>query len=523
MKPFDDSGAFRPAEGGEGTGLRILVLKSAAVTSLSQAMKVAIQLLATIVVARLLAPADFGLMTMVTTFSLLFMNFGLNGFTEAVIQRKDIDHSLASNLFWVNMAFCVGLTIVFAAGGPVLARFYGDPRLTRVAQAMALTIFFTGLSVIHLALLRRAMRFAAVSVNEIVAQAVSVLISVALAYWGWGYWALVAAAVALPFTTLVGAVVQCRWIPSLPRRVEGTGPMVRFAMNIYGFFVLNYVTRNVDNLLVGWFFGAQALGFYKKAFDLAVFPIFQASGPLNTVAVPTLSRLADDPERYSRYIVRSLALLAFVGMGTGACMVLVGKDLIRVLLGPKWDEAGRIFTYFGFGIGAMFIYRVYGWLHLSLGTANRLFRWGFIELGVLLGLFLLGLRWGPTGVGLAWGVSCWILTVPAILYAPRPVQLKLADMASVVWRYVLASAMAGWACAVIIGLMPWPVGTISTVAVAGRIVVTSVLFSLLYLASIVLLHGGWTPLAEMVALGRDMMPRRTPAKSSPSIESARPV
>src|SRR5262249_1484704 len=156
---------------------------------------------------------------------------------------------------------------------------------------------------------------------------------------------------------------------------------------------------------------------------------------------PTLSRLADDPERYSRYIVRSLALLAFVGMGTGACMVLVGKDLIRVLLGPKWDEAGRIFTYFGYGIGAMFIYRIYGWLHLSLGTANRLFRWGFIELAALLALFLLGLRWGPIGVGLAWGVSCWLLTPPAVLYAPRPRELKLMDMANVVWRYVLASAI----------------------------------------------------------------------------------
>jgi O-antigen/teichoic acid export membrane protein len=517
VKPFDERGDFRPLDHGDGSGLRLLVLKSAGVTTLSQGMKVAIQLIATIVVARLLAPTDFGLMTMVTTFSLLLMNFGLNGFTEAVIQRKEMDHALASNLFWVNMVFCSGLTIAFAASGPWLARFYGDSRLTAVAQAMALTIFFTGLSVMHLALLRRAMRFAAVSINEIVAQAVSVILSVVLAYRGWGYWALVAAAIALPFTTFVGACLQCQWLPSLPRRGVKTGPMVRFAMNIYGYFVLNYVTRNVDNLLVGWFFGAQALGFYKKAFDLAVFPIFQAAGPLNTVAVPTLSRLVDDPDRYCRYIVRSLALLAFVGMGTGACMVLVGKDVIRVLLGPNWDEAGRIFRYFGFGIGAMFIYRIYGWLHLSLGTANRLFRWGFIELAVLFALFCLALPWGPTGVGLVWGVSCWLLTVPAILYAPRPPQLKLADMFAVVWRYAVASALAGWASATIVSVIPWPIGPIGTVVVAGRVVVTSISFSVLYLGFIVLLHGGSTPLTEVVALVRDMVPRRGAAKSPATI------
>src|SRR5262249_876947 len=153
----------------------------------------------------------------------------------------------------------------------------------------------------------------------------------------------------------------------LPRRGRGTRPMVRFAMNIYGYFTVNYFSRNIDNLLVGWFFGPQALGFYKKAFDLAIFPIVQASGPLNSVAVPTLSRLTGDPEKYCRYILRSLSILALTGMGAGACLTLVGRDVIRVVLGPKWEEAGRIFMFFGPGIGAMFIYRISGWLHLSMG------------------------------------------------------------------------------------------------------------------------------------------------------------
>src|SRR5580765_4979365 len=461
MKPFDQAGAFRPGASDGGANLRVFVVRSAGITSLSQALRVLFQLVSTVILARLLVPSDFGVMTMVTTFSLLFMNFGLNGFTEAVIQREDIDHRLASSVFWVNMAFCVCLTLVFAAGGPLMAKFYKDPRVTGVAAATALTIFFTGLSVMHLALLRRAMRFSAIAINDSLAQAGSVLVSIVLAYRGWGYWALVAGAVTVPFVQASGAWIQCRWLPGLPGGAEGTSSMVRFALNIYGYFTVNYFSRNLDNLLIGSFFGSNALGFYKKAFDLAIFPIVQASGPLNAVAVPTLSRLTGDTDRYCRYILRSLSILALIGMGVGACMTLVGRDLIRVLLGRKWDETGTIFMFFAPGIGAFFVYRIAGWLHLSMGTANKFFRWGIIEFVVLGSLFVLSLKWGPIGLGAVWGASCWLLTIPAILYAPRPAPLTIRSMIGAMWRYVVASIVAAAICVLVMPALT------STVAASG--------------------------------------------------------
>src|SRR5687767_13527711 len=104
MKPFDRDGTFRPlGDDAEGAGLRRLAIRGAGVTVLSQGVGFGIQLSATIVLARLLTPADFGLVTMVSTFSLLLVNFGLNGFTEAIQQREELDHTLASNLFWINV------------------------------------------------------------------------------------------------------------------------------------------------------------------------------------------------------------------------------------------------------------------------------------------------------------------------------------------------------------------------------------------------------------------------------------
>jgi hypothetical protein len=172
----------------------------------------------------------------------------------------------------------------------------------------------------------------------------------------------------------------------------------------------------------------------------------------------------------------------------------------------------------------MFIYRISGWLHLSRGTANRFFRWALIELAVLASLFVLALPWGPVGIGMVWGASCWILTIPAVLYAPRPPQLKLASMVEVVWRYTLSSALAGGACAAALHWFPWHIAAPGAAGALARIVVTSSLFSVLYLGAIVLLHGGWTPLREMAGLVRDMLPSqmlpRTPACVTPAVRSA---
>ena len=396
MKPFDESGIFRPALGGD--GLRRVAVRSAGVTVLSQGLAFAVQMGATVVLARLLMPRDFGLVAMVSTLSLLLMNCGLNGFTEAVIQRNQINHGLVSNLFWINAGLGVLLALGFAAGGPLLARFYGDPRVAHVAAAMSIAIFITTVSVQHLALLKRAMQFALVSANDIVARTVSVIVSILLAWAGWGYWALVAGAVALPLATSIGAWILCRWVPGLPSRRNGTVPMVRFAMSTYGRFTASYFTNNLDNLLVGWRFGAAPLGFYKKAYDLFVLPTNQLSAPLTSVAVSTLSRLDPNSTQYRHYFLRALSALAFVGFGLGAGLTLVGGDLIRLLLGPGWEEAGRIFRFFGPGIGIMLLYFTHGWIHLSIGRADRWLRWGMVELSVTASLFLVGLTRGPIGI-----------------------------------------------------------------------------------------------------------------------------
>jgi PST family polysaccharide transporter len=510
MIPFDHSGNFRPVV--QAAELRVLAIRGAGATIFSQGLSFAIHIVSTIILARLLTPADFGLVTMVTTFSLLFVNVGLNGFTEAILQRPQIDRFLVSNLFWINAAVGLILTLVFAAGGALLAAFYGEPRLGRVSVLIAFSIILTSLSVQHLALLKRAMLFTEASAVDVLGRTVGAVVSIFLAWQGWGYWALVAGIVVPPLSIAVGAAVLCRWIPSAPRKCPGTIEMVRFAMHTYGRFTLNYFVRNVDNLMVGWKFGAQPLGFYKKAYDLFLLPTSQVANPLTNVAVSALSKMTGNVDEFKRHLVRAQSTMAFLGMGLGAGLMLIAEDLIFALLGPGWAESGRIFMFFGPGIGIMLLYSTHAWIHLSIGRADRWFRWAVVE-AVGTGLcFAVGLRWGPVGMAVAWVASLWILTLPSLSYAGRPIHLGVSETVAAVWRYVIASALAWMASA---WLVSWahPGGQLTgLIGALDRMAMVGVLFSILYLGCVTLLHGGWDPIRGVADLLREMIPKRATAQ-----------
>lgn len=521
MKPFDAKGVFHPVT--RAHGVRRTAVRGAGVTIFATGVSFVVQMAATVVLARLLAPSDFGVVTMVTTFSLLLSSFGLNGFTEVILQREEVTEPLASNLFWITIAGGFLLAGAFAAAGPALALFYHDPPVKQVARGMSLAVAASSFSVIHLALLNRAMRFTAVSVNSIVARVVCVIVSIFLALKGWGYWALVGGYVAQQCSTSVGAWILCQWIPRLPGRAPGTASGVKFAMNVYSHFSFSYFAGNTDNLLVGWRYGAGALGFYKKAFDLFYLPTCQLVSPMGAVAIATLSRFNRDRASYQRYFLAGMSVLAFVGMGIGADFTLVGKDLIRFLLGPAWTEAGRIFVFFGPGIGVMLLYNTHGWIHLSIGRPDRWFRWGVIEFLCTVGLFGIALPWGPRGIALAWTVSFFVLMLPAFWYAGKPIGFGAGPVLAVVWKFFSASLLAGCLTAWLTRVLPLFLTMPGALGAFTRLVSVSLLFFTLYLIAVVALHRSFDPLRQTARLIADLLPGRAAMAPAASVEAPLPA
>src|SRR5260370_25265504 len=204
-------------------------------------------------------------------------------------------------------------------------------------------------------------------------------------------------------------------------------------------------------------------------------------------------------------------------MGLGANLTLVGKDVIRLLLGPGWEESGRLFTFFGPGIGMMLLYGTHGWIHLSIGRPDRWFRWGFVEITVTGLLFLAGLPWGPVGIATAWVASYWILTIPALWYAGRPARLKIATVIGAIWRYVIASVLAGWASALIVRGAPSLVAEPGAAGAVARILTSSGVFGALYLGAVILLHRGCAPISLVVDLLRGVVPCGKFSRLSPVV------
>lgn len=510
MIPFDTDGAFHPKAGNH--ELRHLAIRGAGATVSASGFALAAQVISTVVLARLVAPADFGVVAMATTFSLFLVSFGLNGFTEAVIQIDEIDCATASNLFWVNSLAGLTLAGAFAAAGSLLVRLYGNPLVASVARSLAVGIVISAFSVIHLALLKRGVQFGATSTNEFIGRGINTVVAIGLAVKGFGYWALVAGIVAQQLSIAIGAWWLCRWIPSLPRRTGKTGALVRFAASVYAQYGIRYCSRNMDNLLVGWRFQAVALGFYKKAYDLFALSASQLIEPLHSVALATLSRLIQDPPRFRRYLVKSLGIIAFVGMAVSAELTLVGEYVVRLVLGPKWSESGRIFELFGPGIGAMHLCGAVSWIHLSIGRPERLLRWTLVELTLTASLFLAALPWGPAGIAVAWSASYWILLLPGFWYAGRPIGFGVSTMIASVWKFAASALAASLLTGAIIRNTRFHELSSGTASSLGAIAVISIMFCAFYLGSIVVVHQSIAPVRQILDILLELVPVRRVAR-----------
>ena len=168
--------------------------------------------------ARLLTPADFGLVAMVTAITGLGQAFADLGLSEATIQHPEISHNQVSTLFWINVAIGLTLTSITAALAPVLAWFYREPRLKDITFLVSLTFLIGGLRVQHDALLRRQMRFSSLAIRDVASYVLAVPVAIIMAWRGAGYWALVALPLILNLTQMALSWLMVRWIPGLPRR-----------------------------------------------------------------------------------------------------------------------------------------------------------------------------------------------------------------------------------------------------------------------------------------------------------------
>ena len=410
------------------------------VTIFSQGMKFFLGMVGTIILARLLTPEDYGLIgmvTVVTGFIAIFKDLGLS---VATIQKAEINNQQISTLFWVNVLLSLGIMLVTIAIAPVIAWFYGEPKLTTITMAYAAGFLFGGLAVQHEALLRRRMRFLALAVAEVVALIVSIAVAVTLAWRGAHYWALVVSQLCLGVTYLLAVWIACGWRPGLPVRYSGVRQMLAFGGNLTGFGVVNYFARNLDNLLIGRFWGAGQLGLYARAYQLLLLPIDQMITPISAVAVPALSRLKDSPERYRSAYLRLLEKVALLTMPIMAFMIVSSDWLVAIVLGPNWAGVGPIFSLLGIAGLVQPLASTTGWLFVTQGRTNDMFKWGMIGSTITVIAIVAGLKWGAMGVAASYSLTHVLIVIPILFwFVSRSGPVRMGDFYRTIAPVALAS------------------------------------------------------------------------------------
>src|SRR5438876_1871370 len=289
-------------------------ISSGAVTLSAQVAKFFLNLVSTMVLARLLTPRDFGLVAMVTTVTGFLRVFKDAGLSIATVQRDRITHAQVSNLFWINLALSIVSSLVVAAMAPVLAWFYRDPRLIGITLLLSTTYLLSGSTVQHQALLKRQMRFKAMAVIEVGALTTGVVVGVVMALLGFRYWSLVASSLSIEAAGFLLTWSISRWRPQLPSRRSGVGPLVRFGANRTASDFITSVARGSDNLLIGRVFGPGPVGLYSRASDLLMRPLEQFLSPINAVFLPALSCLHSQPERHRPTFLRLYEAIAPIGI-----------------------------------------------------------------------------------------------------------------------------------------------------------------------------------------------------------------
>jgi len=391
----------------------------------SQGGQFLIQSVATVVLARLLTPADFGLVAMVSTVTGLGQAFADLGLSEATIQRKEISHDQVSALFWINVMIGLGLALITVAFAPVLARFYRDSRLVNITLLVSLTFLIGGLRVQPDAILKRQMRFSSLAIRDVASYLVAVPVAIMMALRGAGYWALVALPLILNLTAMTLSWLMVKWRPGLPRRGAQVGSMIAFGGNVAAsYFVIN-ISRSADNILIGRYTGVGPLGLYSRAYNLLMLPVRQLSGPAGSVAIPAFSRTQDEPERFARYYLRTMNLILWISAPVFGFLFVAAQPVIVLVLGNQWREAAPVFQILAISALGQLLLDSTTWLFVSRGQSQQLLKILLIISPVIVAGYVIGLPFGIKGVALS-GSLVLLGTLPWMLkFAFRGTQLTL--------------------------------------------------------------------------------------------------
>lgn len=371
----------------------------------TQIVRVGTQAGSVIILSRLLTPVDFGIFAMaapVLAFAVLFQDLGLG---HATVQKDSLSQRDLSSLFWVNLSVGAALALTLIALSPLVGAFYREPKLAALTAGMSLTLLLSGADVQHLSLLTRQMRFWTLAALESLAALSGLGASILMALLYHSYWAILAGSLTSGVVLAGGAWLSSGWLPSRPASIRQSRGMLTFGLGVTGYNLAEFVSRNIDSVLIGQGWGAASLGVYNRAYRLLLFPLQQITNPMIRIMLPTLSGLLKEADRYRQSYRRAVFPAYIVVLPGVAFMISTAGILVETLLGDRWRDVTPIFV--GLSVAALLqtTNSPANWLFLSQGRSREYMKWGLFVATTSVIAFVCGLPYGPVGVAAAYSIS----------------------------------------------------------------------------------------------------------------------
>jgi PST family polysaccharide transporter len=441
----------------------------------------------TVLLARLLLPEHFGLVAMAaasTAFFRLFVNLGL---AAAIVQRPQVDETDLSTAFWANLATGVLLFGLVAASGPLFAAVLRDPRVTPIVVALALRFVIAAGSAIQVSMISRRLDFRTLSLRSIVSTAIGGVVGVGLALAQMGVWSLVAQELARTVASTLLLFRATRWRPRLVFDWGRFRALWRFGGAILGARILSYLIRNADNLLVGRYLGAAALGLYAFGFAVFAAPLNDFVAIVHRVVFAALSRLQDDEARLRRGFLLATEYAAMLTVPVMVGMSVAAPVLVEAVFGSRWTAAAPVISILALaGVVSMAVGLGPSGLQAT-GRADLHLVGTLLAVLVYVPAFAIGLRWGIVGV--AWGyLGATVLLLPVgVRFLVRGTGVSLGAL----WGALAPTFLASAVMAAAVGGLRLAVGRAELAALPAAVLLVAA-------GALVYAAGLWTVRREAV-------------------------
>lgn len=476
----------------------------------TQGTSVCIQMVSAVILARLLAPEDYGILAMVaavTTFAGLFRDFGLS---TAAVQKKHLSASEQSNLFWINIALGALLTLILIIISPAVAWFYESSEIVWVTVALAFTFLINSIGTQSGITLTREMRFGSHAIATVGGAITALVVAVTLAMLGYRYWALAWGQIANSIATTTLFFIVSPFRPGLPSRGTDLKQMLGFGANVAGFNFINYFARNLDNILIGRFCGSATLGLYSRAYTLLMMPVTQICYPISEIAFPAMSKIQDQPDAYAAYYRRIVSLLAHASMPLTALLFINSKEIIELLLGEKWLGAAPIFSILAITAFVQSPYSLVGLVQLTLGRGKKYFKMGTATTVCVATGFCIGVQWGAIGVATAYAIVTYLILVPFTAWAFHDTPLHIKDFFGSIWLPMCGSLLG--------------IGAVTLITSFGflhnsiwvTLILNSLVFGMVHMIFLLMFQSGRSQILWVISTGKETWRAKASNSSRPA-------